>query len=208
MVKRDTTFAELLAAPEVEETCILRSTRLGFLAYHGGELEKVTDIVAREAAERSGASYYGVTQREDPLHHIASTRVDPDASEKLRSILDHVDAVITVHGYGRKTMKKSVLLGGRNRELSGHIACHLRPVLDGYEIIDELEEIPKILRGQHPQNPVNLAPQQGVQIELPPTIRWNYPAREWSDFGDAGRAADTETLIEALTVAAAAWIER
>lgn len=207
MVKRDTTFAELLASPEVEETCVLRSPRLGFMAYHGGELEKVTDIVASNAAERSGASYYGVTQQVDPLHHIASTRVDPEASPKLTSILEHVDAVITVHGYGRRTMKKSVLLGGRNRELAHHLASHLRPTLDGYEIIDELDKIPEQLRGQHLQNPVNLARKQGVQVELPPTIRWNYADTDWSDFGKAGRATDTETLIQALADAAVAWME-
>ena len=30
------------------------------MAYHGGGLEAMTDVIAREAAERSGASYYGV----------------------------------------------------------------------------------------------------------------------------------------------------
>lgn len=202
------TFSELLVAPGVEETSVLRSSRLGFMAYHGGELEKVTDIVAREAAERSGASYYEVTQAFDPVHHIASTRIVPDASPMLSAFLDHVDAVITMHGYGLKTQWKTLLLGGRNRQLASHVAEHLRPALPEYEIADDIEDIPKRLRGQHSKNPVNLPPQQGVQIELPPTIRWNVEGHHWSDYGNGGRAPDTDTLIEALASAATDWIAR
>lgn len=200
------TFAELLVAPGVEETSVLRSLRLGFMAYHGGELEKGTDIVAREAAEHSGASYYAVTQAQDPVHHIASTKIDPAASPTLATFLDYVDAVITIHGYGLESQRKSLLLGGRNRELASHVADHLRPALTGYEIVDVVEDIPKRLRGQHSKNPVNLPRQQGLQIELPPTIRWNYASHNWSDHGDAGRAPDTDTLIKALTSAASTWM--
>lgn len=205
---RSTTFGELLAIDTVEETSVLRSTRLGFMAYHGGELEKVTDVVAAEAAERSGASYYGVTQAVDPLHHIASTRIDPADSPRLTTFLGHVDAVITIHGYGLKTKWKALLLGGQNRELAAHVAGYLRPALPEYEMEDDLEEIPKRLAGQHPKNPVNLPRHQGLQIELPPTIRWNVEGRHWSDFGEGGRAPDTETLISALATAATAWIGR
>ncbi len=207
MVERDTTFAELLAAPYVEETCVLRSARLGFMAYHGGALEKVTDIVANEAAERSGASYYAVTQQVDPLHHVASIRIDPKASAPLRSFLDHVDAVVTIHGYGRDTLWKALLLGGRNRALAHHFADHLRARLSAYDIVDDLEAIPTKLQGQHEKNPVNLPREQGVQIELPPTIRWNEEARNWSDFGEADRAPDTDALIDALAGAAGAWMD-
>ena len=43
----------------VREELTLRST-FGFMAFHGGGLEAFTDIVAREAAAQSNASYYGV----------------------------------------------------------------------------------------------------------------------------------------------------
>ena len=59
-----TPFRELLATPGVREVCHLRGS-LGFMAYHGGSLEALTDIVAEQAAERSGASYYGVLQPPD-----------------------------------------------------------------------------------------------------------------------------------------------
>ena len=207
MANSDISFADLLATRGVEESCEIRSPLIGFMAYHGGELEKVTDIVAAEAAARSGASYYGVTQAFDPIHHIASTRITPKASETLARFFEHVDTVITIHGYGLKTMWKALLLGGQNRALAHHFADHLRPALPDYDIVDELDEIPKRLRGQHPQNPVNLTRKQGVQLELPPTVRWNVEGRHWSDFGDSGRAPDTEALIAALAQAASAWID-
>ena len=202
----DITFAELLLVPGVEETSVLRSPRLGFMAYHGGELEKVTNIVASAAAERSGASYYGVTQASPPIHHIASAKIDPAESELMATFIDHIDAVITIHGYGIETQWKTLLLGGQNRDLAYHVVEHLRPALPDYEIVDELEQIPKRLRGQHAKNPVNLPRQQGLQIELPPTIRWNVEGHHWSDYGEAGRAPDTETLINALSAAATTWI--
>ncbi len=77
-------FAELVRAPGVVEELELRS-RFGFCAYHGGHLERQTHIIAREAAARSGSSYYAVIQPPDRVHHIPSTRVDPDASDHFRS---------------------------------------------------------------------------------------------------------------------------
>lgn len=177
------------------------------MAYHGGELEKVTDIVASEAATRCGASYYGVLQQADPLVHLPSIEYHPDESEQLTKFFDHVDVVITIHGYGRKHLKRSLLLGGRNRELAAHVAGHLRLALMGYEVIDDLEAIPTKLAGQHPNNPVNRPEHAGVQIELPPYVRWHIDAMHWSDFGDGGRAPQVEALIEALADAATLWQE-
>jgi len=197
-------LSRLLESPGVIEECALRGS-LGFMAFHGGELEKVTDIVAREAAERSGASYYGIVQRQDPLVHLPSTKVSPDESETLATFLDHVETVVTIHGYGRKHLRRSLLLGGRNRTMARHFAGHLRDGLDEYEIIDDLADIPVKLAGQHPDNPVNRPRDHGVQIELPPYVRWNIDAGHWSDFGDGGRAPQVNQLIDALTDAATSW---
>ena len=63
-------LASLLERHDVTEELTVRS-RFGFMAYHGGTLEKTTDPIAREAAELAGASYYGVVQRdEDPTHFL------------------------------------------------------------------------------------------------------------------------------------------
>jgi len=66
-------FGELLAKPNVREVSELRSPLLGFMAYHGGQLEKVTDVIASTAAEAAGCSYYGVLQSdEDNVVHLPS----------------------------------------------------------------------------------------------------------------------------------------
>ena len=195
-------FADLLAHPGVEEVVELRGP-LGFMAYHGGSLEQMTDVIAREAAVRSGASYYGVHQPDDLQWHIPSTLVTPDDSPALAGFVGHVEAVITVHGYGRKGYFTTLLLGGGNRSMAEHIANHLRPVLPAYEIATDLDRIPPALRGQHPANPVNLPPHRGVQIELPPRVRGAGPL--WKDWTGPGPVPHTARLIDGLVAAALSW---
>ena len=145
------------------------------MAYHGGGLEESTDVVARSAAAAAGASYYGVVQPESLQRHVPSIRVTRDQSPALDEFLEHVDVVITIHGYGRRNLFTSLLLGGRNRELAAHVAGHLRPALAAYTIVDDLDAIPVELQGVHPQNPVNVPRGGGVQIELPPRVRGSSP---------------------------------
>ena len=183
-------FAELLATSGVQEVSALRG-RIGFMAYHGGSLEEQTDIIASRAAERSGASYYGVLQPTDVQRHIPSHKVSPTSSPRLKTFIEHVEIVITIHGFGRRDHFTSVLLGGQNRELAAHVAGHLQPRLPEYDIVTKLDLIPKDLRGLHPDNPVNLPPGKGVQIELPPRIR--------------GSSPHMDSLIDGLVDAAAMW---
>ena len=197
-------FEELLGRADVTEELELRS-RFGFMAYHGGTLEKATDAIAREAAVLADASYYGVLQHDEEPTHIGSTEVSPTQSDQLAAFLNHVDVVVTVHGYGREHLFHSVLLGGRNRALARHVAAHARFALPRYRFEDGLADIPKELAGQHAQNPVNRPRDNGVQIELPPTLRWHYEQWGWSDHGDIGRAPQVNTFIEVLAAAARAW---
>ena len=197
-----TPFRELLATPGVREVCHLRGP-LGFMAYHGGSLEALTDIVAEQAAERSGASYYGVLQPPDFNWHIPSHRVSPTDSATLAGFLEHVDIVITIHGYGRHGFWTSLLLGGQHRPFADHIAGHLRTHLPDYHVETDLEEMPKELRGLHAANPVNLPRRQGVQIELPPRVRGSSPI--WKDWPGPGLVPHTESLIDGLVAAATSW---
>ena len=195
-------FAELLAMPGVREVCELRG-RVGFMAYHGGSLEEQTDVIASRAAERSGASYYAVLQPDDLQWHIPSHKVSPDSSAQLQSFIDHVDTVITIHGFGRRDHFTSLLLGGQNRDLADHVANHLRPRLPDYVIVTALDRIPKDLRGMHPDNPVNLPVRQGVQIELPPRIRGSSPI--WADWDHTQMVPPMAALIDGLVDAASSW---
>jgi phage replication-related protein YjqB (UPF0714/DUF867 family) len=185
---------EFLEFPGVEEYSRLRS-RFGFLAVHGG-LEQGTAEIASAAAELAGASVYAVVQPEDLKWHIPSLSYDPAHSGELATFLEHIDVVVSVHGYGglRGSDDRWVtaLVGGGNRELASGLAAALRGALPDYRFVDDLELMPPELRGVHPANPVNRPRGGGVQIELPPRIR---------------RDPDASRLIEALAQFARSAVE-
>ena len=188
----------LLETSDAYEELEIRS-KVGLMAYHGGTLEKATDAIARETADLCGASYYGLIQTNDDPLHFPSTKLFEYASENLNIFFQHVRVVITIHGYGREHLFHSVLLGGRNRALASHLASFLKMALPDYSFENNLEQIPKELRGLHPKNPVNIPALTGVQVELPPTLRWNREEWGWSDNGGIGRAKHVDDIIVALS---------
>lgn len=189
------TFSELLERHDVYEECVLRGT-FGFMAFHGGGLEEMTDIIASQAAERANASYYGVQLPDSLEWHIPSHRVTADQSESLASFLSHIDIVVTVHGFGRAGFFTSLLLGGQNRTLAQHLGASLRQHLPAYTIVDNIDDVPSDLRGFHQDNPVNIPQHAGVQLELPPRVRGSSPL--WWDWEGPGHTPHTESLINAL----------
>ena len=195
-------FAELLAHDGVQEDLELRS-RFGFLAFHGGNLEVGTDVVAARAAEASGASLYAVRQPDGLRWHVPSIEVTPDESDSLGAFLDHVDVTVALHGYGREGMWTTLLLGGGHRALATHLAGHLRAALPDYEVVDDLDAIPPALRGVHRANPVNRARGGGVQIELPPRVRSWTPF--WSELAPGDPIPHLAPLVDGLVAAALSW---
>ncbi len=195
-------LSHLLTMDGVSEHSELRST-FGFMAFHGGALEEMTDIVASRAAERAGASYYGIQLPDNLEWHIPSHKVTADQSPALNEFLNHVNIVITVHGFGRAGFFTSLLLGGRNRRLAGHLSESLQRHLPAYRILDDLDDIPQNLRGLHQDNPVNAVEHAGVQLELPPRVRGSSPL--WWDWEGPGLTPHTESLIDALVECATTW---
>lgn len=195
-------FADLLDHDGVEEDLVLRG-RFGFMAFHGGNLEEGTDVIAAAAAEASGASLYAVRQPVDLRWHIPSVEVVPGDSAALAEFLDHVDVVVAVHGYGRQDMWTTLLLGGRHRELAAHVAGHLRSAMPGYTVVDVLDDIPPELRGVHRANPVNRCAGGGVQLELPPRTRSRVPM--WADLPDTEPVPHQLDVIQGLANAASTW---
>jgi phage replication-related protein YjqB (UPF0714/DUF867 family) len=188
-------FADLLARPDVVEEQVLASP-LGFLALHGG-LEPGTAEIAREAAGRAAASCYAVVQPHDLKHHVPSHEIDPACSPLLAGFLDHVETLVSVHGYwGHDDLHTALLVGGGDRELAAELARRLRVALPEYRVVDDLDRIPRRLRGLDPRNPVNRASRGGVQIELP------HPVRALGPYGHGERGeihrAHTEALVDAL----------
>jgi len=196
---------EFLNHPDVSEICELRST-FGIMAFHGGNLERTTDVIAREVADRTGSSIYAVVQKPPLRQHVPSTEFDPTQSGALAGFLEHVDTALSLHGYGREGRFWDLLVGGRNRALAGHLTSHLRGGLpEGFTVVDDLADIPSGLRGQHPDNPVNRPRLGGAQIELPPASRWNREEANWSDHEGTGRAPQVTLLIELLVAAILTW---
>jgi len=187
-------FAELLAHPAVHEELVL-GTRFGFLALHGG-LEPGTAEIARDAARRSGASAYVVVQPGHLKRHVPSVHVDRASSTRLAAFLDHVEVVVSIHGYWGHGPRPSVLVGGAGRTLAASLATGLREALPDYAIVDDVQAIPPKLRGLDPRNPVNAVAGGGVQLELPHPVRAVGPYGR-GDRGDVYRA-HTAALVGAL----------
>ncbi len=160
-------FDQLLSHPDVSEHVELASS-VGVMALHGG-IEKETDAIAAEIASRTGASLYLVRQSERLRWHVPSIHCDPGASERLASFLDHVDVVVSVHGFGRRHLKRTVLVGGAADGLAADMSRRLRSAT-GLNVLTG-DEIPRGLRGRHPANPVNLPRHGGVQLELSQSCR-------------------------------------
>ena len=161
-------LAELIATPGVEEI-VARRSRVGVMALHGGLEDRTADIAA-EVSRQVGASLYAVVQPDDLRWHVPSIEYDPAASPALRDFLEHVTLAVSFHGFGRRGMEDTVLLGGSNRRAAALLAASLRE-RTGLRIVDELDDMPAGLRGMHPRNPVNLPADGGVQVELSPGAR-------------------------------------
>lgn len=195
-------LSELLTYDDVTEECVIRST-FGIMAFHGGALEEMTDIIAKEVAHLTGASYYGIQLPDNLEWHISSHKITADQSPTLAQFLQHVDTVITIHGFGKEGFFTSLLLGGRNRRLAQHVGASLRTHLPNYKIIDELDDVPEYLRGLHQDNPVNVVKHAGVQLELPPRVRGSSPI--WKDWKQPGLVPHTQSLVTALVDAVRTW---
>src|SRR5262245_6670660 len=143
-------FTELLAHPGVQEVCELRGS-IGFMAFHGG-LEAHTEVVARGAADACGASYYAAIQPAGLRWHVRSNGFRPDGSARLASFVEHVDVAVALHGYYRRALGPTILLGGTNRALAVLVGEALRERQDDIQcdVIDDLSGIPTELRGVHP----------------------------------------------------------
>jgi phage replication-related protein YjqB (UPF0714/DUF867 family) len=192
------TLSSLLEVPDVDEHSVLRS-RFGFLAIHGGGLEQMTDVIAERAAAAAGASVYVVRHPEHYPHHLPSARYLADESAVLTAFLDHVEAAVSLHGYGRIGRSTQLLAGGADRALARHVARHI--AIPGYQVVVDLEAIPRELRGLHPDNPVNRV--RGVQLELPPRVRGLSPRSPLPDAD--GLSPVTSALVKGLAAAAQNW---
>src|SRR5271163_3887981 len=193
-------LSALLSDPGVSESIRLRS-RFGFLAIHGGGLEQMTDVIAERAAEAAEASVYLLRHPDRYPHHLPSALFDPGESPRLAEFLDHVDVAVSLHGYGRIGRSTQLLAGGRNRALATHLARHIQ--LPGYQVVTDLDAMPRELRGLHPNNPVNQVRDGGTQLELSVRVRGLSPRSPLP--GADGLSVVTAALVRGLAAAAHSW---
>ena len=107
----------------------------------------------RAAADAAGASVYLLRHPRAIRTIYRRPAISPQASARLSEFLEHVDVVVSVHGYGRIGRSTQLLAGGGNRALAQHLARHID--VPGYQVVTDLDAIPAELRGLHPDNPVN-----------------------------------------------------
>lgn len=172
------------------------------MAVHAG-VEGGTLELARGAARAAHASWYALTQPARLRWHVSSTLVDPSGSETLAAFLAHADVVMGIHGYGRPSRPRDILVGGANRQLATHVAASLRASAPEFRVVDDLSDIPIELRGLHPRNPVNLTAGGGVQLELPPAAR----GASWLQSEAGGPCRPPSSVVEALAAAATTWLQ-
>jgi phage replication-related protein YjqB (UPF0714/DUF867 family) len=198
-------LADLLATPGVVEHCDLRSS-VGFLALHGG-LEAATFEIAAAAAQRSDASLYAVVQPADLTWHVPSHRYALAESRALATFCAHVEVGISLHGFGgvrdHERRWTTIVVGGSGRDHAAIVAEELRRALPDYDVLDDLDVIPREYRGVHPDNPVNRVRGAGVQIELPPRVRGSSPVWADHDFAAEPFVPHTVALLDALVAASA-----
>ena len=183
------------------------------MALHGGSQDRGTDLIARRAAQESGASYYAIVQPASLRVHIPSRCHDPADSPALRKFLEHVDVAISVHGFGRDSFLvgidpsrglviepygpaltgaqrgpiRGIIVGGLNASLLRQVRTLLDGRFPGYRVADG-----RVRLGFHPANPVNLPRAKGVQVELPPGLRGIGP------YGDRLLPNQDDPVIESV----------
>jgi phage replication-related protein YjqB (UPF0714/DUF867 family) len=73
----------------------------------------------------------------------------------------------------------------------------------GYQVVTDLDAIPRELRGLHPDNPVNRVRGGGTQLELTPRVRGISPRSGLP--GDDGLTPATSALVRGLAATARSW---
>jgi phage replication-related protein YjqB (UPF0714/DUF867 family) len=139
-----------------------------------------------------------VWQPDDLKQHVPSVLADPDGAPQLAAFLDHVEIVVSVHGYWsrRDQLGHAVLVGGGSRHLVTRMAQRLRRALPDSPVVDDSAAIPRELRGLDPRNPVNRSTRGGVQLELPPRLRVIGPMASRPEA--AAHRGPTNALVGAL----------
>ncbi|MEV7436722.1 poly-gamma-glutamate hydrolase family protein [Streptomyces griseoviridis] len=165
---------------------------VGVLALHASN-EGGTAELARIVAESTGATCLVFTQPGTSPVHVPSPEMAVAHCAALREFLARVEITVSLHGHLRRTAPRSLFLGGANRQAAHRLAAGLGVLRPEFDPVTDLDAIPRALRGLHPRNPVNLARDGGVQVELPLAARTVTPHDQ--DTPDTPPAAVADALV-------------
>ena len=112
---------------------------------------------------------------------------------------------MSLHGYGRVGRSTHLLAGGRQPG-TRRVIWPRTSTVPGYQVVTDLDAIPRELRGLHPDNPVNRVRGGGAQLELSARVRGISPRSGLP--GDDGLAPATSALVQGLAAAARSWTTR
>ncbi|MFP3869670.1 MAG: poly-gamma-glutamate hydrolase family protein [Syntrophobacteria bacterium] len=176
--------------------CIDLAGSLGLMALHWGRIEPGTEEIARFVAHRSSVSLYVYSGRRpvgNRALHRPSHRLELNSRPLLLRFLNHVKAIISLHGHGRE--HDCAYVGGLNQVMRQRFLQLAREALPQYVWVADLERIPVGLRGVDPDNIVNLPPSQGMQLELPRPLRQSGPGLEAGYLEPEGDAVVLSRLL-------------
>jgi phage replication-related protein YjqB (UPF0714/DUF867 family) len=169
---------------------------LGLVAIHGGGIEPGTEEIARFVAYHSGASLYVYAGRRAAGNlslHRPSHRLKLHDRPLVIKFLNHVIMAISIHGHGRN--ERCVYVGGLHQAMVHQFVEAAQAALSPYEWIFDPESIPSDMRGQNPNNIVNLPPAQGMQLELPKDLRRTRATPDGKKLEPAGDALVLSRLL-------------
>lgn len=164
-----------------------RSSFTTIVSPHGGFIEEGTSALARACAgpDFNFFDFQGLRLEKPHELHVTSTHFrDPDLMKMLASS----EVAVSIHGMGDED-DMTIWLGGLNKKLKANMLDALRA--EGFLVNPDSPRH----RGESKLNFVNMAKQQGVQIELPNNLlksMFESPRR----FARNGRGVKTTAVFD------------
>lgn len=168
---------------------------------HGGAIEPGTSALARAVAgdDYNLFDFQGLVREHAMDLHVTATRF---RDKKLTQMLSRSRVAISLHGMGNQG-HTDIWLGGRNPTLK---AVVLRELLAaGFNVNPDSPQY----RGESPNNVVNLAVEEGVQLELSfELLALLFPHSRFLKSGRQPRTNERfDSLVTALRNALSAYLQ-